>query len=225
MYPLTVHHLRLSQSERIVFLVEELGIPYNLKLYNRQESDKLAPADYRSIHWTGTAPVIEDKSNPEQPVTLAESGAIIEYILHNATYNKEKRLLIDPTDTKHYPDYVFWLNHANAGFQGTLMMLMTAKGAQLPPDNFLHKVIYRRLDSDLHGLEEQLSRFDYLAGNELTAADVMVFFSLTTMRVFTPYDLKPYPHIVTYLERVGKRDGYRRAMEKAEPGLQPFLTV
>ena len=104
-------------------------------------------------------------------------------------------------------------------------MLMTSKAGQLPPDNFLSKVINRRLNSDLHGLEEQLTRFDYLAGNELTAADVMIFFSLTTMRAFVPLDLKPYPHIAAYLQRVGKRDGYRRAMEKAEPGFQPVLTV
>ena len=221
---LTVHHLRISQSERIVWLCEELGIPYTLKLYNRQKSDMLAPQDYRAIHWTGTAPVITDNSGGET-IVLAESGAIMEYILNSPKYNKHRRLVVPAASTKHYADYVFWFHHANAGFQSTLMALMVAKYAQLPEDSFLRKAMARRFDADLRGLEAQLTRTDYLAGNELTAPDIMIFFSLTTMRAFIPFYLSPYPHIVAYLERVGKRDAYRRAMQKAEPGFSPVLAA
>lgn len=221
---LTVHHLHISQSERIVWLCEELGIPYSLKLYNRQESNKLAPPEYRSIHWTGTAPVIEDKSDSGEKIVLAESGAIIEYILNNPKYNKEKRLMVPSAgSTKEYLSYIFWLHHANAGFMSTSMMLMMANFAQLPDESFIVEVSRTRFFKDLEGMNDQLSRTNYLACDELTAADIMIFFSLTTLRAFVPFDPRPYPHIIAYLERVGKRDAYRRAMEKAEPGFTPML--
>src|SRR4029078_164574 len=101
---LTVHHLGISQSERIVWLCEELSIPYQLVNYERDPVTRLAPAQYKALHPFGTAPVIVDGS-----VVLSESGAIIEYII--ARHGKG-RLAVRP-DAPNYADYLFWFHFAN----------------------------------------------------------------------------------------------------------------
>ena len=104
---LTVHHLGVSQSERIVWLMEELGVPYELKRYDRDPTTRLAPAEYKALHPMGTAPIITDGD-----VVLPESGAIIEYVI--GKYG-EGRLAVKP-DAANFADYVFWLHFAN-GFR------------------------------------------------------------------------------------------------------------
>jgi glutathione S-transferase len=101
---LTVHHLGVSQSERIVWLCEELGLDYELKRYDRDPQTRLAPAAYKALHPMGTAPVITDGT-----VVMSESGAIVEYIL--ARYGKG-RLAVGP-EQPNFADYVFWLHFAN----------------------------------------------------------------------------------------------------------------
>lgn len=87
------------------------------------------------------------------------------------------------------------------------------------------QVMQRRLRVNFEAMEKQLGRFRYLAGDELTAADCVTVFSLTTGRLFFPYGLEEYPNIVRYLERIGEREGFRRAMEKGDPGLTPALSA
>ena len=112
---LTIHHLRRSQSERIIWLCEELSIPYTLKTHLRQPTLE-APASYRDLHWTGTAPIIED--GPD--IKLAETNAIFEYIL---TKYGNGRLVLPPTHPR-YADYVFWLHRANGTLQPSLVAVM-----------------------------------------------------------------------------------------------------
>lgn len=212
---LIVHHLRRSQSERIVWLCEELGISYELKGYNRVPPRLLAPDEYRHIHWTGTAPVIQDGS-----ITLAESGAVVEYIL---TKYGQGRLVLGPSHPN-YADYLFWLHHANGSIQPEINSIMFAKLAGLPETSPVSALMQQRFNLTLKAMNEHLSKFNYLGGNDLTAADIMTVFSLSTMRLFAPISLTEYPHIVAYLQRIGQREAYRRAMEKGDPGLEPVLS-
>lgn len=209
---LTVHHLGKSQSERIVWLCEELGIPYDLKVYQR--APRLAPPDYKALHPMGSAPVITDG-----PVTLAESGAVVEYIL--AKYG-EGRLALGK-DHPDFADYLYWLHFANGTLQPGFMRLMVTTLLDAPADNPTRQWGEKRLAQALGLMDQRLGANAWLAGAEFTAADIMTVFSLTTMRHFQPYDLTPYPHIRAYLQRVAARPGYQRAMQKGDPGMELLL--
>jgi glutathione S-transferase len=212
---LTVHHLRRSQSERIVWLCEELGIDYALKCYARDPATMLAPAEYRSLHPVGTAPVITDGD-----VVLAESGAIVDYII--AKYGNG-RLALAP-DHPDFAQYLFWFHHANGTLQLQMMRNFTLRRAGVADDNPVRRLAAERLERNLKLVDARLGVADYLAGRELTAADIMAVFSLTTMRAFFPLDLTPYPHTLAYLARIGQREAYQRAMKKGDPELTPVLT-
>jgi glutathione S-transferase len=207
---LTVHHLGVSQSERIVWLCEELAIPYRLVRYARDPVTRLAPEALRQLHPLGAAPVIEDGDT-----MLGESAAIVEYLL---TKFGDGRLQIGP-DHADYPHYLYWFHFANGNLQPIILRYMTLARAGLPVDHPALTSTMARLQVALGTMDGHLGARPYLAGDEFTAADIMTVFSLTTMRVFQPIDLKPYPHIQAYLARIGERPVYRRAMEICEPGI------
>ncbi|PYI23587.1 glutathione S-transferase [Aspergillus japonicus CBS 114.51] len=210
---LIIHHLRLSQSDRVIWLCEELGLPYQLQCYDRDPVTSFAPAAYRALHPVGTAPVIQDGST----VTLGETNAVFEYLL--AKYDPQGQLSLPPTHPN-YPDYVFWLHHTNGGIQPALNDLMFARMAALPADTPATQVMQGRLDRSLAAMEAQLARYPFIAGETFTAADCMLLFPLTTFRIFMPYSLEAYPHIVSYLGRIGERRALVVAMEKGDPGLK-----
>jgi glutathione S-transferase len=212
---LTVHHLGKSQSERIVWLCEELGIPYELKIYDRHPVTRLAQADYKALHPIGSAPVITDGD-----LVLAESGAIVEYIV--AKYGKGRLTLA--TDHPDFAQFLYWFHVANGTLQPATGRNMILGRLNLPADNALLIAMKARLDLALGFLEERLAKVDYLAGRELTTADIMLVFTLTTMRLFYPYDIKPYPSILRYLQRIGSRPAYQKAMAKGDPDMTPLLT-
>lgn len=212
---LTVHHLGKSQSERIVWLCEELGVPYLLERYDRDPVTLLAPRAYKALHPIGTAPVITDGD-----LVLAESGAIIDYII--ATYG-EGRLAL----TAGHPDfagYLYWFHFANGSLQASMGRNMILGRLNLPDDDAMRIAMKRRLDRTLDHVEARLGEADHFAGDGFTAADIMMVFSLTTMRYFLPLDLAPFPRILAYLRRIGERDAYRRAMKKGDPGMALLLT-
>jgi glutathione S-transferase len=201
-----IHHLGISQSDRIVWLCEELGVPYEIKYYERDPTTRLAPAAYRALTPFGTAPVITDGD-----VVLGESAAIVEYII--SLYGNG-RLTIAP-GAPGYADYLFWFHFANGSLMPAAMVDMIAGrfadgGASLA-------ALRSRLDRAYAQIEGRLSQNVYLAGEAFTAADILSLFPLTTMRVFAPRDLAPYPHIRTYLRRIGERPAFKRAMAKADP--------
>src|ERR671931_536889 len=209
---LTVHHLGRSQSERIVWLCEELGLDYELKRYDR--APLLAPPEYKALHPIGTAPVITDGK-----LALGESGAIIEYIL--AKYGKGR--LARQAGHPEFANYLYWLHFANGSFQALLHRTLIARRLEPAAGHPVLANLEARLAGALDFMNRRLGEADYLAGDELTAADIMMVFSLTTMRSFTPYDLKPYPNIVAYLQRIGARGAYQRAMRKGDPGMPLML--
>lgn len=210
-----VHHLGKSQSERIVWLCEELGIPYELKVYDRDPVTRLAPPDYKALHPIGAAPVITDGE-----VVLAESGAIVEYIV--AKHGKG-RLVLAP-DHPDFAQFLFWFHFANGTLQPATGRSMILARLKLPDDNAILRAMKSRLDLALGLVEARLAKAEYLVGGTFTTADIMIVFTLTTMRLFLPFDLAPYPAILAYLQRIGRRDAYRRAMQKGDPDMAPLLT-
>jgi glutathione S-transferase len=211
---LTVHHLRRSQSERIVWLCEELGLDYALKCYARDPVTMLAPPEYRALHPMGTAPVITDGD-----VVLAESGAIVDYVI--ARYGNGR--LAFPPDHPDFAQYLFWLHYANGTLQLQMMRNFSLHRARVADDNPVRRLAAERLERNLKLVDARLGVADYLVA-EFTAADIMAVFSLTTMRSFFPLDLTPYPNTLAYLRRIGAREAYRRAMKKGDPELTPVLT-
>ncbi|MBR0826782.1 glutathione S-transferase family protein [Bradyrhizobium manausense] len=212
---LTVHHLGKSQSERIVWLCEELEIPYELKRYARDPVTILAPADYKALHPIGAAPVIEDGG-----VVLAESGAIVEYIV--AKYGQGRLTL--RTEDPDFAQFLYWYHFANGTFQAAMGRVMILNRLKLAEDNPVLLAIRARLDRAFDLIEARTGAAEYLAGKAFTTADIMMVFSLTTMRYFQPYDLTRCPNIVKYLARIGARPAYRRAMEKGDPGMALLLS-
>ncbi|MCK8785701.1 glutathione S-transferase family protein [Roseomonas sp. NAR14] len=211
---LTIHHLGVSQSERIVWLCEELGVPYALKLHRRDPVTILAPAELKALHPIGAAPVIEDDG-----VVLAESAAVMEFIM--ARYG-------DGGLARRYGDadfapYLYWFHFANGTLQPAMGRCMILERLKLPADNKVLAAMRGRLEKAFGLVEARLGEVPYLAGEAFTAADIISVFSLTTMRTFLPVDLAPYPNIRAYLQRIGGREAYRRAMAKGDPGMTPLL--
>ncbi|EXJ71681.1 uncharacterized protein A1O5_05489 [Cladophialophora psammophila CBS 110553] len=215
MSSLTVHHLHISQSERIVWLCEELEIPYVLKTYRR--SPIFAPADLAALTPQRSAPVITT-TNAVTGVefNMSESGAIAEYI--NSIFG-HNRLSLAPTH-ENYPDYVFWFHFASASLALAFFRKMNAALLQPAADNAFAKAIGAGLHKHLAAVDARLAHTGaYLVGEHFTLADIMTAWSLTTGRQWHPADLSAYPAILAYLQRIAAREGYRRAMDKAEPGL------
>ena len=212
---LTIHHLERSQSERITWLCEELGLPYDLKIHKRDPVTILAPPELKALHPQGTAPIIEDSG-----LVLAESGAVMQYILAK---HGGGRLSPAPDDPA-FVAYLYWFHFANGTLQPQMGRNMVLRRLSLPADNPVLLAMQGRLDRALAQVDTRLGEADYLAGPDLTAADIMMVFSLTTMRIFLPLDLAPYPGILAYLQRIGARPAYQAAMHKGDPDLTPMLT-
>jgi len=212
---LTVHHLGKSQSERIVWLCEELGLDYDLKHYVRDAQTMLSPPELKALHPIGSAPVIT-----EGTMVLAESGACMEYIIAR---HGGGRLALPPGHPG-YPDYLYWLHEANGSLQPAMGRRMLIGRLQVPPESPVRRMAEERLDRALRFLDARVAAVPWLAGEEFTAADIMMGFPLTTMRYFAPLDLSPYAGILAYLRRIAAREGYRRAMAKGDPGMPLLLT-
>lgn len=210
---ITIHHLGHSQSERILWLCEELGIPYALKRYTRDAVTRLSPPELKALHPLGAAPLIEDGD-----LLLAESAAIVEYLI---AVHGGGRLKPGPEHPDFAP-FLYWFHFANGNLQPVMLRRMTL-GRALPADHPVLTATQERLDKVLALVEERLGQAPYFAGDDFSAADIMSVFSLTTMRLFLPIDLAPYPNIRAYLERIGVRPAYRAAMAKGDPELTPLL--
>ena len=208
---LTVHHLRISQSERIVWLCEELGLEYELKLYNRDPETRLAPPELKALHPMQIAPLIEDGD-----VLLGESGAIVEYII--GRYAPDTDLVPGP-DHPDFADHLYWFHFANATFMtnGMMQIAVNLTGADMPAP------MMKRVTNAWDQVERRLGEADYFGGAQLTTADIMMVFQLTTSRAFRETPIDDKPNLQAYLKRIGAREAYQRAMARSEPGFPPKL--
>jgi len=213
---LTIHHLRLSQSERIVWLAEELGLDYDLKLYNRRTDNRLAPDEYKALHPMGIAPVITDAKDGRDLV-LGESGAIIDYIV--AKYAPATPL-VPGVGHPDFTDHLFYYHWANATFLTNGMMALVAQfmGAKELP-----AFVADRVAKGWAIVEKRLGEAEYFGGAQLTTADIMMGFQLTTSRAMSGMSIAGMPNLQVYLKRIGSREAYQRAMAKCEPGMPPKL--
>ena len=206
---LKIHHLGHSQSERIIWLCEELGLPFELQHYTRDPITRLSPPELKAQHPLGAAPLLEDGE-----LLLAESAAIVEYLIVKHGGGRFK----PGPEHADYADFLYWFHFSNGNLQPLLLRFLSVRSLALAADHPLQKSLQERLDQVLALIEARLSAVPWLAGTEFTAADIMSVFSLSTMRLFLPIDLAPYPGIRAYLQRIGERPAYRSAMAKGDPG-------
>lgn len=214
---IVVHHLGISQSERIVWLLEELELPY--KLVKHVRDPVMAPESLKSLpgNTTGKSPFIEDT---EAGITLSESGAISDYII--GRYG-DGGLALKPDDA-HFHDYLYWLHYSNATQQMTMQVVMFLGFAGLAEDNVATQVGNQRLHAMLQQTDDRLQDNKWLAGPVFTAADIMSVYGLTTQRYFGPQvGLEPYPNIVRWLKDCSERAGYKRAMEAGDPEMHLLM--
>ncbi|KAL9052013.1 MAG: hypothetical protein Q9162_005678 [Coniocarpon cinnabarinum] len=217
---LEVHHLERSQSERVVWLCEELGIEYKLHVHQRNPETALAPPIFKELHAPGSAPVIVDTRADGKRIVIGESGACVEYIIH--VYGNG-RLAVKP-EADNYADYLSWFHFCNGSYQpgnSRNMVVNMASGGK-PPDSPILQMFQARQETFRQMLDQRLGEVPYLAGDELTAADIMMVYSLSTNRGYSPNDLTPYKHILEYLQRVSQREGYKRARAKGDPETPPL---
>ncbi|KAK0251510.1 hypothetical protein B0A54_15719 [Friedmanniomyces endolithicus] len=215
---LTIHHLGISQSERILWLCEELGLPYTLVKHVR--APVLAPESLKSLPGNplGRAPFIEDSATG---VTLSESGAVVEYIIHRYGGG---RLSVGPeAEAKAYAEYLYWFHFANATLQPALQVSMFIGLARLDDGAMVQGLADKRLHVALKQLDDRLGESQWLAGAEFTAADIMTVYCISTQRYYGLGSLAGYENVLRYLGECGGREGYRRAMEKGDPEMEPLL--
>jgi glutathione S-transferase len=203
---ITICHLNNSRSERVIWLMEELGLPYRLENFQREASG-MAPAALRAIHPLGKSPIIRDGDS-----VIAESGAILEYIINR--YG-EGRLAVPPAS----PDYARYLEWLHAA-EGTAMLQFLAhwRMVRLGLEEAPMAAWTRKNSEDLlNFMATEIGARPYWAGEEFTAADIMMVFVLRFLRVWAKFDLSPYPALAAYLERIESRPAFQRAMTIANP--------
>ena len=206
---ITIHHLGVSQSDRIVWLMEELGLPYELKWYDRGD-DFLSPPEYRALHPAGTAPIITDGD-----LVMAESTAIVEYISQRHGGGK----LSVPPEDPNYPHYLFWMQFNN-NLQTTLFIKMAVQSAGVEPDagNMMMTTTLRREEGLYRALEQRLGESDYLGGTQFSCADIMSLFNLTSLAMLGARVIDDgLPNTRAYVARVTARPAYQKAMAIAGP--------
>jgi glutathione S-transferase len=202
---LVVHHLNDSRSQRILWLLEELGAPYEIKHYQRDATTRLAPPELKDVHPLGKSPVITDGKE-----TIAESGAIVDYIIR--TYGKGA--LAPAAGSVDFEKYNEWLHYAEGSAMLPLMLNMYVMrlgeaGAGLQPR------IQSEMANHLSYVEGSLAGRDWLMGSELTGADIQMSFVGEVARAFGQMD--SYPNIKAWVERFQARPAYQRGLERGGP--------
>lgn len=202
---ITVHHLNDSRSQRILWLLEELGIPYEIKRYQRDAQTRFAPPELKAIHPLGKSPVISDNGR-----VIIESGAIIDYLIR---HHGGGRLQPDPASAA-YDDYVQWLHFAEGSAMLPLLLklyvsLLGPAGAPLGP----------RIESEIANhfgyMDQRLAGRDYLLGSELTGADIQLSFVGEVAGART--DRAAYPNVDAWVRRFQARSAYQAAVSSGGP--------
>jgi len=206
---ITIHYLGVSQSHRVVWLMEELGLPYELKWYDRG-ADFLAPPEYRALHPAGTAPIITDGD-----LVMAESTAIVEYI---SQVHGGGRLSVPPGDPD-YPHYLYWMQFNNNLLSAVFVKVaFQSSGVEPGADNVMATTTQRREDGLYRALEQRLGESKYLGGPRFSCADIMSMFNLTSLGMLGARKIDDsMPNTEAYMERVCARPAYRKAMAIAGP--------
>lgn len=217
---ITVHHLNNSRSQRVLWLLEELNLHYRIQHYQRDPLTLLAPPELKAVHPLGKSPVISDGE-----LTLAESGAIVDYLVD--TYGSGR--LKPAAGAPEHSDYLFWLHHAEGSLMPPLVMSLVFSRLDRPPVPWLLRPLARKLaagvrraylqpqlDALLSHADRCLARHGWFAGPVFSAADIQMSFPLETARA-RGYLNREHPHALDFLRRVHARPAYRAALEKGGP--------
>jgi len=199
---ITVHHLNNSRSQRILWLLEELGLPYEVKRYQRDPKTNLAPPELKAINPLGKSPVIEDGA-----LVLIESAAIIDYLIRR---HGQGRLQADPA-TATYDKYVQWLHFAEGSAMLPLMLNLYV-GRLGEAGAPLHPRIESELANYLGYLNDVLADTPYLVGDELSGADVQMSFIGEIAKA--QGKLQAYPNLAAWVQRFQARPAYQKAVEQ-----------
>jgi glutathione S-transferase len=217
---ITVHHLNNSRSQRVLWLLEELGVAYEVKRYERDGKTMLAPAALLAVHPLGKSPVIVDGT-----VTVAESGAIVEYLIDRYGVGR----LVPPPGTPERLRYTYWLHYAEGSAMPPLLLKLifdrvANSGAPWPISAVARRIsgtvqngfIGPQLKRHLDYLEAELAAHSWFAGAEFTAADVQMSFPLEAAASRAGLNASR-PHLMGFLERIHARPAYKRALERGGP--------
>ena len=202
---ITVHHLENSRSQRVLWLLEELGLDYEVKRYERNKQTMLAPPELKAVHPLGKSPVITDDGD-----VVAETGAIVEYLVEKADGK-----LGPPAHREAVQRYRHFIHYAEGSLMPPLLLLLVLSRIPILGKRAMARV-RPMLDVHLDWLEAELSTRDWFAGNDFTAADIMMSFPLEAAGSRGGLD-ETRPHIMRWLERIHARPAYNTALAKGGP--------
>ncbi len=217
---ITVHHLNNSRSQRVLWLLEELGLDYTLVRYQRDPDTLLAPPSLRAIHPLGKSPVVVDGEH-----VLAESGAVLEYLVER--YDTAHVFAPSP-DTPERLRYRYWMHYAEGSAMPPMLLSLVFSRLKKAPMPFFVRPIARGIaDKALSGfvapqvklhldyMENELSRQPWFAGEAFSAADIQMSFPVEAAAARA--GLEKYPHLQSFLQRIHKRPAYQRGLEQGGP--------
>jgi len=217
---ITVHHLEHSRSQRVLWLLEELGLPYEIQLYKRDPKTSLAPPELKRVHALGKSPVITDADR-----VVAESGAIIEYLVERHGQGR----LAPPPGSDERLRYTYWLHFSEGSAMPPLLFTLVCDKVKSAPMPFFVKPIARaiagkvmggfvtpNLNSQLDFMEAELQKNKWFAGGEFSAADVQMSFPLEAAAQRAGLNASR-PKLMAFLKRIHARPAYRRALERGGP--------
>jgi glutathione S-transferase len=217
---IVVHHLNNSRSQRVLWLLEELGVAYEVKRYQRDAKTMLAPPELLAVHPLGKSPVIVDGT-----VTVAESGAIIEYLIDRYGAGR----LMPAAGTPERLRYTYWLHYAEGSAMPPLLLKLVFDRVAKAPVPWPISTVARRiagtvqntfigpqLKRHLDYMEAELAAHAWFAGEQFTAADVQMSFPLEAAVSRAGLN-SSRPHLMAFLERIHARDAYKRALERGGP--------
>lgn len=214
---IVVHHLNNSRSQRVLWLLEELGLDYEIRRYQRDRKTMLAPPELRAVHPLGKSPVIEDDGQ-----VLAESGAILEYLAER--YGNGR--LVPAAGTPERMRYRYWMHFAEGTAQPPLLLKLLFDRIETAPMPFFARPVARaiarrakaayvqpNIERNLDFMESELAQRAWFAGPEFTVADVQMSFPVEAARARGGLDATR-PRLMAYLERIHARPAYLRAVER-----------
>ena len=217
---ITVHHLEHSRSQRVLWLLEELGLEYEIKRYERDRKTSLAPSELKRVHPLGKSPVIDDDGR-----VVAESGAIIEYLVDRHGQGR----LAPPAGSDERLRYTYWLHFSEGSAMPPLLFTLVCDKVKSAPMPFFVKPIAKaiagkvmdgfvnpNLKSQLDFMEAELTKHKWFAGSEFSAADVQMSFPLEAAAQRAGLD-GSRPKLMAFLKRIHARPAYKRALEKGGP--------